>query len=215
MLGVRLGNLHRSTFANGEIYVRPIDSVRGADCFVMQSHSLPINENIMEQFITIDALRRASARRITAVMPFYGYSRQDKKVLPREPITARLVGDHFLDRRGRSAGLGRSPLGPAPRVCSSLRPPHGLADHHRLPARAHRRPDRGHFARCRRCEAGGEVRPAARCHSGLRLQAARTRPPQRLRRSRGVRRGRRAPRHHRRRHDRHRRDGYQCRRTGP
>ena len=96
ILGVRIGQLHRSTFANGEIYVRPIESVRGADCFVMQSHSLPINEHIMEQFITIDALRRASARRITAVMPFYGYSRQDKKVLPREPITARLIGDLFV-----------------------------------------------------------------------------------------------------------------------
>ncbi|MDP3983487.1 MAG: ribose-phosphate diphosphokinase [Acidimicrobiia bacterium] len=96
ILGLRLGGLHRDTFANGEIYVRPTESVRGADCFVMQSHSHPINENIMEQLITIDALRRASARRITAVMPFYGYSRQDKKVLPREPITARLVGDLFL-----------------------------------------------------------------------------------------------------------------------
>lgn len=95
-LAVRLGNLHRGTFANGEIYVRPIDSVRGADCFLMQSHSSPINDNIMEQLITIDALRRASARRITAVMPFYGYSRQDKKVLPREPITARLLGDLFM-----------------------------------------------------------------------------------------------------------------------
>ena len=95
ILGVRLGGLHRDTFANGEIYVRPTESVRGADCFVLQSHSHPINENMMEQWITIDALKRASARRITAVMPFYGYSRQDKKVLPREPITARLVGSFF------------------------------------------------------------------------------------------------------------------------
>jgi ribose-phosphate pyrophosphokinase len=95
-LAVRLGNLHLSKFANGEIYSRPLDSVRGADCFVMQSHSYPINDNIMEHLITIDALRRASARRITAVMPFYGYSRQDKKVLPREPISARLIGDLFL-----------------------------------------------------------------------------------------------------------------------
>ncbi|HEX5721150.1 MAG TPA: ribose-phosphate diphosphokinase [Acidimicrobiia bacterium] len=96
ILGVRIGQLHRSTFANGEIYDRPIESVRGADCFVIQSHSAPINENIMEHFIIIDALRRASARRITAVMPFYGYSRQDKKVLPREPITARMIGDFFV-----------------------------------------------------------------------------------------------------------------------
>lgn len=96
LLGVRLGDLQRSTFANGEIYTRPNESVRGADCFVMQSHCNPINDAIMEQLIIIDALRRASARRITAVMPFYGYSRQDKKVLPREPITARLIGDLFM-----------------------------------------------------------------------------------------------------------------------
>ena len=61
--------------------------MRGADCFVMQSHCKPINDAIMEQLIIIDALVRASARRITAVMPFYGYSRQDKKVVSREPIT--------------------------------------------------------------------------------------------------------------------------------
>lgn len=96
LLGVSLGKLHSSRFANGEIYARPIESVRGADCFVIQSHSHPINDAIFEQLVIIDALRRASARRITAVMPFYGYSRQDKKVLPREPISARLVGDLFM-----------------------------------------------------------------------------------------------------------------------
>lgn len=96
LLGVKLGALELSTFANGEVYARPAESVRGADCFVMQSHCYPINDSIMEQLIIIDALRRASARRITAVMPFYGYSRQDKKVLPREPITARLMGDLFM-----------------------------------------------------------------------------------------------------------------------
>jgi ribose-phosphate pyrophosphokinase len=96
VLGVSLGELERSHFANGEIYVRPAESVRGADCYVMQSHCEPINDHIMEQLITIDALNRASARRITAVMPFFGYSRQDKKVRPREPITARLVGDLFM-----------------------------------------------------------------------------------------------------------------------
>jgi ribose-phosphate pyrophosphokinase len=96
-LGIQLGNVERSKFANGEIYVRPGESVRGADCFVMQSHSAPINDNIMEQLVTIDALRRASARRITAVIPFLGYSRQDKKVMPREPITARLIADLFME----------------------------------------------------------------------------------------------------------------------
>lgn len=96
LLGVKLGDLHLSTFANGETYARPTESVRGADCFVMQSHCHPINDAIMEQLVIIDAMRRASARRITAVMPFYGYARQDKKVLPREPITARLIGDLFM-----------------------------------------------------------------------------------------------------------------------
>ena len=96
LLGIRLGRLETSTFANGEIYARPNESVRGTSCFVIQSHTYPINDAIIEQLIIIDALRRASARRITAVMPFYGYSRQDKKVLPREPISARLMGDLFM-----------------------------------------------------------------------------------------------------------------------
>lgn len=96
LLGVPLGGLELSQFASGELYARPTVSVRGADCFVMQSHCDPINEGIMQQLIIIDALRRASARRITAVMPFYGYGRQDKKTLPREPITARLMGDLYM-----------------------------------------------------------------------------------------------------------------------
>ena len=96
LLGVSLGRLHKSTFSSGELYARAEESVRGSDCFVFQSHSFPINDAIMEHLIIIDALRRASARRITAVMPYYGYCRQDKKVLPREPITARLMGDLFM-----------------------------------------------------------------------------------------------------------------------
>lgn len=96
LLGVSLGRLRRSTFSSGEVYARSNESVRGTDCFVFQSHSPPINDAIMEQLIIIDALRRASAHSITAVMPYYGYCRQDKKVLPREPITARLVGDLFM-----------------------------------------------------------------------------------------------------------------------
>lgn len=96
ILDVPLGDVELSTFANGEIYVRYNESVRGADCFVIQSHSRPINHHIMEQLIMIDALKRASAKRITAVMPFYGYARQDKKGRPREPITARLIGDLFI-----------------------------------------------------------------------------------------------------------------------
>jgi ribose-phosphate pyrophosphokinase len=96
ILGVSLGGIERSVFANGEIYIHYTESVRGADCFVIQSHAHPINFHIMEQLIMIDALMRASAKRITAVVPFYGYARQDKKGRPREPISARLMGDLFL-----------------------------------------------------------------------------------------------------------------------
>ena len=82
-------------FANGEIFVRFVESVRGCDAFVVQSHSAPINDQIMEQLIMVDALKRASAKRITVVMPFWGYSRQDKKHRGREPISARLIADMF------------------------------------------------------------------------------------------------------------------------
>ena len=82
-------------FANGELYVRYEESVRGCDAFVIQSHTAPINEWIMEHLIMVDALKRASAKRITVVMPFYGYARQDKKHRGREPISARLVADLF------------------------------------------------------------------------------------------------------------------------
>ena len=82
-------------FANGEIYVRYEESVRGCDAFVLQSHSTPINEAIMEQLLMVDALKRASAKRITVVQPFYGYARQDKKHKGREPISARLMADLY------------------------------------------------------------------------------------------------------------------------
>lgn len=96
LLDVELGGVERSRFADGEIYIRFTESVRGADCFVIQSHSNPINEHIMEQLIMIDALKRASAKRITAVVPSFGYARQDKKGRPREAITARMMGDLFI-----------------------------------------------------------------------------------------------------------------------
>jgi ribose-phosphate pyrophosphokinase len=92
-LGVTLTDPHLSRFASGEIYVRYEESVRGTDAFVIQTHADPVNESIMEQAIMIDALKRASAKRITAVVPYYGYSRQDKKALAREPISAKLVAD--------------------------------------------------------------------------------------------------------------------------
>jgi ribose-phosphate pyrophosphokinase len=80
-------------FASSEVYVRADNSVRGADVFVIQTHCAPVNETIMEQLVMIDAMKRASAKRITAVIPYYGYSRQDKKTLSREPISAKLVAD--------------------------------------------------------------------------------------------------------------------------
>jgi ribose-phosphate pyrophosphokinase len=89
-------------FANGEIYVRFGESVRGCDAFVLQSHTAPINEWIMEQLLMVDALKRASAKTITVIMPFYGYSRQDKKHRGREPISARLIADLF-----KTAGADR------------------------------------------------------------------------------------------------------------
>jgi len=90
------------TFANGEIYARYDESVRGCDVFVIQSHTTPINEWLMEQLIMVDALKRASAKRITVVAPFYPYARQDKKGRGREPISARLVADLF-----KAAGADR------------------------------------------------------------------------------------------------------------
>ena len=96
-LGTNLIPIESKKFASGELYVRLNESARGGDCFVMQSHSGDLNSTIMEQVLIIDALKRASAKRITAVLPFYPYSRQDKKALPREPISARVVGDMFIN----------------------------------------------------------------------------------------------------------------------
>jgi ribose-phosphate pyrophosphokinase len=101
-LGVGLVPTKAFDFANGEIYVRFQESARGADCFLMQSHTAPINKSIMEQLIMIDALKRASARSITVIIPSYGYARQDKKHRGREPISARLMADLF-----KTAGADR------------------------------------------------------------------------------------------------------------
>jgi ribose-phosphate pyrophosphokinase len=101
-LDVELVPTRAFDFANGEIYVRFEESARGADCFLIQSHTNPINQWIMEQLIMIDALKRASARSITVIVPFYGYARQDKKHRGREPISARLMADLF-----KTAGADR------------------------------------------------------------------------------------------------------------
>ncbi len=102
LLGTELVPTRALTYANSEIYVRFEESVRGADAFVIQSHPAPVNEWLMEQLIMIDALKRASARRITVVSPFYPYGRQDKKHAGREPISARLVADLY-----KTAGANR------------------------------------------------------------------------------------------------------------
>ncbi len=101
-LGISLTPTTLFDFASGEIFVRFLESVRGCDAFVLQSHGAPINKWIMEQLIMVDALKRASAKRITVVTPFFGYARQDKKSRGREPISARLMADLFA-----AAGAGR------------------------------------------------------------------------------------------------------------
>src|SRR5438105_5031801 len=90
-LGIALGQVELKTFSNGEVYCRYLESIRGADVFIVQSTHAPVNRNLMELLLMIDAAKGASAHRIIAVMPWYGYSRQDKKSAPREPISARLV----------------------------------------------------------------------------------------------------------------------------
>ncbi len=92
-IGIELGGVLLKTFTNGEVYVRYEESIRGADTFIVQSCSSPTNDSLMELMIMAQAARLASARRITAVMPWYPYGRQDKKSMPREPITAKLVAD--------------------------------------------------------------------------------------------------------------------------
>ena len=93
LLGEEMGNATVGTFSDGEISVNIIDSVRGKDVFLIQSTCTPVNNNLMELLIMVDALKRASAQTITAVIPYMGYARQDRKVRPHDPITAKLVAD--------------------------------------------------------------------------------------------------------------------------
>src|SRR3990170_2786420 len=92
-LGTAVGRSVVKNFSDGEINVEIDESVRGMDVFVVQSVCSPVNSNLMELLILIDALKMASAERITAVLPYYGYARQDRKVMPRAPISAKLVAD--------------------------------------------------------------------------------------------------------------------------
>ncbi|MGN6607422.1 MAG: ribose-phosphate diphosphokinase [Jatrophihabitans sp.] len=101
-IGVTVTGTTRREFANGELFIRPDESVRGTDAFVIQACTTPINQWVMESLILVDALKRASAKRITVVAPFYPYARQDKKHRGREPISARLIADLF-----KTAGANR------------------------------------------------------------------------------------------------------------
>ena len=102
-LKIPLGRAVVETFSDGESKVEIKENVRGADVFVIQSTSAPGNNNLMELLLMLDAFKRASAKRITAVMPYYGYARQDRKVVPRVPISAKLVADLIT-----TAGASRS-----------------------------------------------------------------------------------------------------------
>lgn len=102
-LGRSLGKMVLRRFSDGEIFVEIEENVRGRDCFVIQSTCQPVNTNIMELLIMVDAFRRASAKRVTAVIPYYGYARQDRKSAPRTPITAKLVANLFT-----AAGVNRA-----------------------------------------------------------------------------------------------------------
>ena len=93
ILGIKLGDNNAGTFSDGEIFVETNETVRGCDVFIVQSTNNPVNDNLMELLIMIDAFKRASAGRINAVIPYYGYARQDRKVKSRDPITAKLVAD--------------------------------------------------------------------------------------------------------------------------
>jgi ribose-phosphate pyrophosphokinase len=101
-LEVPLGRAKLATFSDGEVFVEVKENVRGVDCYVVQPTCAPVNDHLMQLLVFIDALKRASAASITAVMPYYGYARQDRKVAPRTPITAKLVGDLL-----QSAGTSR------------------------------------------------------------------------------------------------------------
>ena len=92
-MGIKLGDSEVGTFSDGEIFVSIFETVRGSDVFVVQSTCTPVNDSLMELLVMVDALKRASAGRVTAVIPYFGYARQDRKAKGREPITAKLVAN--------------------------------------------------------------------------------------------------------------------------
>ena len=105
-LGSQLTRTSIRRFADSEIFIEILDNVRGEDVFLIQSTSTPTNDNLMELLVCLDALKRASARRVTAVMPYYGYARQDRKSAPRTPISAKLVAN--LIEAGGATGFSPS-----------------------------------------------------------------------------------------------------------
>ena len=109
-LGVPLGEAHVGRFPDGEVRLQIMENVRGADVFVIQPTCSPVNDNLMELLIMLDALRRASAERITAVMTYYGYARQERKERPRVPISSKLVAGLGTSAGGRR-GVGLEPPG--------------------------------------------------------------------------------------------------------
>ena len=215
-LGIPVSEAKLSRFASGEIYFRSEESVRGADVFVVQTHYEPVNEAIMEQLIMIDAMKRASAKRITAVIPYYGYSRQDHKGLSREPISAKLVADLIAtagaDRivsidlhSGQIQGYFDFPfdhLTALPILSNYLKDEMGLHGERPRGGGARRRPDQD------RGEAAAVPARGPRVH----VQAPQPHGGAQDRGDGGGRRGRRPPVRPRRRHDRHRQHGREGRR---
>ena len=145
LLGVKLIDANLADFANGEIYCRFAESVRGGDVFILQTHAstsdMSINDALMEHLIMVDAAGRASAKRTTVVAPFYGYGRQDRKASGREPITAKLLADTVPGRRRVSSGQRRSSFESAARFLPwPLGSPGGDAGAMRCPGQARRGP---------------------------------------------------------------------------
>ena len=102
-LGIPLTEANVKRFADQEIFIEVLDNVRGEDVFVIQSTCYPANDHLMELLVMIDALKRGSAKRITAVMPYFGYARQDRKTSPRSPISAKLVANLITTEIGRAS----------------------------------------------------------------------------------------------------------------
>jgi ribose-phosphate pyrophosphokinase len=157
-LGVPLGQQTATRFADGEIRIQVEESARGNDVFIVQPTCSPVNDNLMELLIMVDAFRRASAQRVTVVLPYYGYGRQDKKIKPREPVTARLVADLITEagasrvvcvdlHAGQIQGFFRIPMDhlyAGPLIADHLRA-QGFADGHTCVVS----PDVGGVARAR------------------------------------------------------------------